>query len=356
VSLAGTTGVTISSSTGHDGTTDYTKTVTADTSVNLQAPEYVDAGAERKRFSNWTGAATSLNLAINLTMDTDKSVTAGYVADPVTYTLSVSSAGAAAVPITSSTGYGGTTDYTKTVTAETEVTLTAQAAWGGMVFTGWSGSVTVPNQSITLTMDTVKNVTANYQLGSTTYTLSVYSRGARGVPIITSVGLDGTTNYTKTVTADTEVTLTAPPASGGRTFAGWSGAVSSSSQTIDLTMDAVKSVTANYTRSACDASTVFVDAVVPRLLRGDPGGWSFGYVTVRIQDNCGNPVSDAVVTGTFTGRYKETLAAATNAHGIAIFTTSNQVKNPTFTFCVDDIAHAALSYSPGDNIETCDSY
>jgi hypothetical protein len=93
-----------------------------------------------------------------------------------------------------------------------------------------------------------------------------------------------------------------------------------------------------------------------RTLRGSPG-WSFGYATVRVFDNCGNPVINAEVTGTFSGDYDEgVLPATTNAHGIAIFTTSSEVQDPTFSFCVNGINHAALSYNAADNVENCDNY
>ena len=122
-----------------------------------------------------------------------------------------------------------------------------------------------------------------------------------------------------------------------------------------MTMIADMSVTANYVRPATPASTMFVDAIAPRTLRSSPG-WSYGYSTVRILDNYVDPVVNADVTGTFSGDYTETISATTNAHGIAIFTTTTQVQNPTFTFCVDDIVKDGLVYNSGDNIETCDSY
>jgi hypothetical protein len=70
------------------------------------------------------------------------------------------------------------------------------------------------------------------------------------VLITSSSGHGGTGNYSETVPEDTTVTLTAPAVWSGRTFASWSGAVNSTDQTIDVTMTADTSVTANYTRSA----------------------------------------------------------------------------------------------------------
>jgi hypothetical protein len=78
-------------------------------------------------------------------------------------------------------------------------------------------------------------------------------------------------------------------------------------------------------------------------------------VTVTIYDNCGGPVLGAEVTGTFTGSYSQQLTGVTDSSGAVVITTSTQAKKPSYTFCVDDVTHESLMYSPGDNIETCGS-
>jgi uncharacterized repeat protein (TIGR02543 family) len=82
--------------------------------------------------------------------------------------------------------------------------------------------------------------------GSYTYTLNVNSSGVSGVSISSSTGHGGTTNYTKTLSSGTSVTLTAPLTAGGQTFTGWTGDVNSSDPTISFSMDGNKTVTANY--------------------------------------------------------------------------------------------------------------
>lgn len=82
-----------------------------------------------------------------------------------------------------------------------------------------------------------------------------------------------------------------------------------------------------------------------------------GQVTVTIYDNCGNPVVNALVDGTFTGDFSETFYdVATDANGQAVFTTAGCIKKPGYTFCVDDVTHGTLPYDSADNLETCDSY
>jgi type IV secretory pathway protease TraF len=351
VSSSGASNVEITSLTGFEGTTNYTKTVNEGALVVLTAPSSW-AGAT---FTGWTGAVTSSNTTVSLIMDSNKSVTATYQTPSSAYTLSVTSSGESNVFISSTTGFGGTTNYSRPVNNGSLVILTAPATVAGKAFTGWTGSVTSSSQTIWFTMNADKSVTANYDTLPATYALFVESSGASNVPISSTTGHGGTTNYSRTVTEGMAVALTAPLAMNGSIFTGWTGAVTSAGQTITLSMTETKSVTANYTDSVCIPSTVSVNSIVPDRQRGSRGR-SFGTVTVTVFDNCGYAVANAQVVGTFTGDYNETLTATTNAQGVATFTTTTQAKKPAYTFCVDDIVKAGLTYNAGDNVETCDSY
>jgi hypothetical protein len=351
VSSSGASNVEITSLTGFDGTTNYTRTVNEGSLVILTAPSSW-AGAT---FTGWTGAVTSSNTQISLIMDSNKSVTATYQTPSSAYTLTVASSGENNVFISSTTGFGGTTNYSKTVNNGSLVILTAPATVDGKAFTGWTGSVSSSSQTIWFTMNSDKSVTANYDTLPATYTLFVDSSGATNVPINSTTGHGGTTNYSRTVTEGMAVSLTAPLAMNGSIFTGWTGAVTSAGQTITLSMSETKSVTANYTDSVCTPSTVSVNSIVPDRQRGSRGR-SFGRVTVTVVDNCGYAVANATVYGTFTGDYNETLTATTNAQGVATFTTTTQAKKPAYTFCVDDIVKAGLTYRSVDNVEDCDSY
>jgi hypothetical protein len=351
VSSSGASNVEITSLTGFEGTTNYTKTVNEGALVVLTAPSSW-AGAT---FTGWTGAVTSSNTTVSLIMDSNKSLTATYQTPSSAYTLSVTSSGESNVFISSTTGFGGTTNYSRPVNNGSLVILTAPATVAGKAFTGWTGSVTSSSQTIWFTMNADKSVTANYDTLPATYALFVESSGASNVPISSTTGHGGTTNYSRTVTEGMAVALTAPLAMNGSIFTGWTGAVTSAGQTITLSMTETKSVTANYTDSVCTSSTVSVNSIVPDRQRGSRGR-SFGTVTVTVFDNCGYAVANAQVVGTFTGDYNETLTATTNAQGVATFTTTTQAKKPAYTFCVDDIVKAGLTYNAGDNVETCDSY
>ena len=68
--------MSISSSSGHSGTTNYAKTVNSGTTVTLTAP----ATASGATFTGWTGAVSSSNRTISLSMTSNKTVTANYTA------------------------------------------------------------------------------------------------------------------------------------------------------------------------------------------------------------------------------------------------------------------------------------
>ena len=80
----------------------------------------------------------------------------------------------------------------------------------------------------------------------------------------------------------------------------------------------------------------------------------YGKATVTVFDNCGSPVPDAEVTGTFSDHFDETATGVTNESGVAVILTEGQYKKPSYEFCVDDGIKGTLTYEPNDNVETCE--
>jgi hypothetical protein len=109
------------------------------------------------------------------------------------------------------------------------------------------------------------------------------------------------------------------------------------------------------TEAPCSASTSHVESIVCATAAGSRGN-KYGQVTVTVYNNCGEPVSGANVTGTFTGGFNEQITATTNGSGVAVLTTTEQTKKPSYTFCVDGITHATLTYNSSENVQTCGSY
>ncbi len=80
-----------------------------------------------------------------------------------------------------------------------------------------------------------------------------------------------------------------------------------------------------------------------------------GRAIVVIKDNNGNPVSNATVTGTFTGSFNETRSGTTNASGTATIDTYASYQKSAVTsihFCVTNVT-GSLTYNSGANVVTC---
>ena len=245
-------GVSIGSSTGHGGTTNYTKTgVAYGTSVNLQAPATNPAGYV---FAHWmlNGAGQSSGQkAITFTMTAGTTAIAMYTP---TFTLSVQSTPPAGLGIGSSTGQSGTTNYTKTgVASGTTVNLQAPAKDpADYVFWYWklNGVAQAPAQkskSLTFTMTAGTTAVAVY---APTYTLRVQSMPPTGVSVGSNTGNSGATDYTYSVASETSVNLQAPATDpAGYTFSHWrlKGAAQASGQkAITFTMTAATKAVARY--------------------------------------------------------------------------------------------------------------
>jgi hypothetical protein len=97
------------------------------------------------------------------------------------------------------------------------------------------------------------------------------------------------------------------------------------------------------TGSACTPSTISVASIATELLRGSKGQ-SFGQATVTVLDNCGDPVSGADVTGHFTGDFSDERTVASDQNGQAVFTTTNEIKKPVFSFEVTNVVSEGLTW------------
>ena len=140
------------------------------------------------------------------------------------YTLSVAVAPSGSGNVSPS--YGSYTDGT-------QVTLTATPL-SGYEFVTWSGDASGTSRGVTLTMDSDKNVIANFRLIEYTLATSVSPSG--GGRISPSRG---------TYPSGSSVPLKATPSSGYE-FVSWSGDASGISRGVTLSMDSDKSVIANF--------------------------------------------------------------------------------------------------------------
>ena len=155
--------------------------------------------------------------------------------------------------------------------AGTTVDLTAYPiSDSGQAFDHWSGDLSSENLSESILMDADKVVSAVFAPGDHTLSLTSDGPGA-----IYPIGADGNFSFLDGRT----VTLTALN-NPGTYFLGWTGAVTSSSSSIDVTMDADKTLVAHF---GSTAYSLTIDAPSGNGTTNPPTGtyyYSAGEVTV----------------------------------------------------------------------------
>ena len=106
------------------------------------------------------------------------------------------------------------------------------------------------------------------------------------------------------------------------------------------------------TQAGCSPTDCHIESVVcAEVSCGGPN--KNGQSTVTIYDDCGDPVQNALVDGTFSGDFNETFYdVATDENGVAVFTTTGCVKRPAFSFTVNDVDHGTLPHDPADDLAT----
>ncbi len=131
-----------------------------------------------------------------------------------------------------------TSDIPLTFTEGTDVKLIVTPDTGYQ-FTEWTGDLTGTDNPATITMDTDKDITANFSVITTTYDLTVTFSNV-------SVSADGnnlTSGNPETFAENTNVELIVTPDTGYQ-FDGWAGDLTGTDNPATITMDADKNITA----------------------------------------------------------------------------------------------------------------
>jgi len=185
--------------------------------------------ADGWEFVGWSGDLSGTTNPVQLTMDSNKSVTATFTeVPPEQYALTVYTVGSGTISLNPA---GGVYDD------GTTVTLTA-APSAGYQFVSWFGTnddsaTTLTN---TVTMNSARSVTITFeQIPVPEYTLSVSVISGQG-----SVSPAGGTYDEGTI-----VSVSATPATGWQ-FDGWNGDLTGSANPTNITMDSDKSVYATF--------------------------------------------------------------------------------------------------------------
>jgi plastocyanin len=184
-------------------------------------------------FTGWSGDLTGSINPSTITVNSNKSCTATFAAI-ATYTLTAS-------------GTNGTFALNPaggSYQSGTVVTLTATAN-SGYSFSAWSGDATGSTNPVTVTMSGNKTVTGTFT-AIPTYTLT--TSATNGTVTLNPAG--------GSYQSGTVVTLTAT-ANSGYNFSSWSGDLTGSTNPSTITVNANKSVTANFSAaSTCNTNNI----------------------------------------------------------------------------------------------------
>ncbi|MEK6552844.1 MAG: InlB B-repeat-containing protein, partial [Bacteroidota bacterium] len=255
--------VTTSSNPTAGGTVTQSGSGTYNTGSSVTVTAAANSGYS---FVNWTEGSTvvSANASYSFTISGNRTLVANFAIS--TYTLTVNAANGTVTknPDQANYNHGAT------------VQLTATPATG-YTFTGWSGDAAGSTNPLTVTMNSNKNITANFAINTFTVTLSA-APAAGG--IVTQSG-------TGTYSPGSSVTVTAA-ANSGYNFVSWteSGTVVSTGLSYSFIINSNRNLVANFTQAQYTV-TLSPNPPAGGTLTGS-GIYSFGQiVTVSATPNSG---------------------------------------------------------------------
>ena len=213
----------------------------------------------------------------------------------------------------------GTTQFTRTYNDGVAVTLNAAATAGGNNFSSWTGCDSTSATNCTVTMNADRSVTANYVTPPppVTHTLTVTSTNPSSGVAVTVAPMDngsqgnGVTQFTRTYNDGVAVTLTAAATAGGNNFSSWTGCDSTSATNCAVTMNADRTVAANYLPPAGTTCETIVKGAVSPLASG------------------------TIMYAAFTPNFELTLSEAAAVCGFSNFDWGQQITNFPYPSIVD---------------------
>ncbi|MBI5476171.1 MAG: InlB B-repeat-containing protein, partial [Ignavibacteriales bacterium] len=214
--------------------------LTYDYNTSVQLTAVPDGGYT---FTGWSGDLTGSTNPESLVMDGDKSITANF--STTVYTLTVNATNGTVTKSPDQANYSPSTVVTLTAVPNT-----------GYNFVDWTGDLTGSTNPNTITMDANKNVTANFAIN--TYTLTVNSTNGSVTKTPDQLTYDHGTTVNLSATANS-----------GYHFVNWSGDLTGSTNPVDITMDANKTITANF---AIDQYTLSITATNGSVTLNPTGG------------------------------------------------------------------------------------
>jgi uncharacterized repeat protein (TIGR02543 family) len=255
----------------------YTGTYNYGTVVALEAVP--DA---HYHFTGWSGDLTGTTSPTSVTMDSTKNITAGFAIDQYQLSLTGSNGSVKVNGVSHPLSWSGMIDYGTAVTLE----AVPDAHYH---FTGWSGDLTgTTNPASIASMDSAKTIAVGFAIDR-------FALNLTGPSTFGSVKVNGapqTLPWSATYDYDTLVTLEAV-ANQYRSFTGWSGDLTGTTNPTSITMDSAKTITVGFgieqmllTVSGLSGSVLVNDTTVQAL----PWTGSFDYgsnVTLQpLPDSC----------------------------------------------------------------------
>jgi hypothetical protein len=363
------------------GTTSFTRTYDAGTTVTLTAP----ATSGTNTFSSWTGCTSTSGASCTVSMNGNVTATANYAAPPpVTYTLTVNSTNpTSGVQVTVSpaddnqqtTGATSTTSpLTFTYNSGTAVTISVPGTNGTHTFSNFSGvSCTSMTggagaaSTCTLTISANTVVTANYGFNvsvDSTNPVSGVGITLSASPFVPLQQLLTTPATVGNVGPGSQLVFSAPATAGGNSFASWTGCTTVAGTTCNLTVAADSTITANYTPTY----TLTVDSTNPAtgvsigVSPNDVNGSGAGTTSFTRSYSSGAAVTLTAPATVGTGATATTFSnwtGCTSANGTtcnvtmsaAATVTANYTLTPIYTLSVVATgvpAAVAMTISPAD--------
>ena len=294
---------------------------TLDETFDVVLSESPDGFSDTKSVTLAAGASTTITFSWDTT-----------AAAPGDHTLAVT---AGPVPEETDTGDNSRSTVIAVEPALTDIAVTAVNATSPVV----QGEIV--NVSVT-----VKNVGNQDIAGNLNVTLSDDTDGSTiGTEVVTG-GLAAGASATLTFTWDTSgASISDHTLTGSHDFADGNAGNNSLS-----TVVAVEEEQAG--------PTVHVGDITFRAdvwSFGAWGAWCRVTVTVPILDNSDVAVGGAAVYGSWSGAYNRNVSGYTDSQGKVSFSTSWIVGGGTFTFTVNNVTKAGLTYDPAANLETSDT-
>ena len=235
----GGAGSIYSSPNGIQCGTDCAEGYTANTSVTLYA--IPSAGSS---FVEWGGDCSGSATTCTVTLSAAKNVTANFVPN---YALTVTNSNMVGGKVSCEPGGmicgNGGNFCTQSYPSGTVLTCTV-IPLSGYSFTGWGGDCAGTASTCQITLNALKNLSANFVPN---YTLTVINLNPANGTVTSDTGgiVCGATCSANFDTVGASVKLTAIPVAGYQ-FAGWGGSCREYGNTYKLTMDAAKSCTAKF--------------------------------------------------------------------------------------------------------------